>query len=703
MCMKYLHSRDLRQSLSTTGSYVRLLEAMGIKTLEDFLLYYPRAHEDRSQLASIENIEVGKVHTFMGELRDVENTKTRNNKILTKALFIDSSGNEYEAVWFNQRYLKNTLITNKQILLTGKVQFQYGKFSIQSPQYEPIRAEQVHTGRIISIYREHDKISSKWIREKMKGVMHEVQYIEENLPSELIEKEQLIGRKEAIRKIHFPQSQEDIDQARERLAFEELYFIQKQALEQKKEWQYAEGFEKSITLDVEFIKIFLDSLPFSLTQAQKIALFEILQDMEKDYPMMRLLEGDVGSGKTVVVAAAMMNVFRAGWCSMLMAPTEVLARQHYSTLQKLTDSFVKHPSYSEVMKHEADVAVEAVDLFSNFMNTREPKIALLTGSVKGKQRQEVLLALQSGAVDIVVGTHALIQESVDIDRLGFAVVDEQHKFGVMQRQRIKDYGNPHILNMSATPIPRSLALTAYGDQDLSVINEMPPGRQEIETKIVPPAHRDQVNYFINKQVEEGRQVYVICPLIDESDTLEVKSAIQEKEFLQTEVFPHLRIGLLHGKLSPQEKTTIMQQFKDHQLDVLVSTSVIEVGVDVPNATIMLIEGSERFGLAQLHQFRGRVGRGSHKSYCYLFTNSDSHQSSDRLRAMELYKDGFRLAEIDMKIRGPGEVYGVRQSGLPDLKMASLGDSQMVARVRKAAEEYLKESIDPSVRQSVVEL
>lgn len=686
---------SLRSAISTTSTYINLLKELNVSTIEDLLHYYPRAHEDQSEVKGVADLEVGQVHTVQGVLQNIKNVRTKNNKFLTKADFIDQEGTHMEVVWFNQRYLKNVLQENKEMLLTGKILYNFGKFTIQSPAHEIVKEEQIHTGRIVPIYREHDKISTKWLREKIALVIHYADQIEENLPQEILEKEKFISRSEAIRKIHFPESMEDIEEAKKRLAFEELFFIQLRTLEQKKMWHETNGdFTRSFSLDVDVIKIFLESLPFTLTEAQRIVLYEILRDFEKDYPMMRLLEGDVGSGKTVVVLAAMMNVYKHGFQCVLMAPTEVLARQHFATVQKLVEAFTQHPSYSKIMENRVrqEPKEEApIDLFSEFMDQKVPQVALLTGSVKGKERDEVLLGMQSGSIDIVIGTHALIQENIAFANLGFAVIDEQHKFGVEQRQRLKEHGDPHILNMSATPIPRSLALTAYGDQDLSVINQMPPGRQEIHTKIVPPKNRNQVYHFISDQVKEGRQVYVICPLIDESDVLEVKAAVAEQKFLQEEIFPQLTVDLLHGKLSPAEKTTIMNRFKDKESHILVSTSVIEVGIDVPNATIMLIEGAERFGLAQLHQFRGRVGRGEHKSHCFLFTDSNSQQSMERLRAMEQCKDGFKLAEIDMQLRGPGEVYGIRQSGIPDLKMARLNDAEMIVRVRECAENFIEKA------------
>jgi len=676
--------------LSTTKTYLSLLEKMGITTLEDFMLYYPRTHEDQSQLKTIAEVIVGEVSTLKGVLTDVENQKTKFGKILTKAVFTDSDGNIAETVWFNQKYLRNSLPKNIPVLVTGKVKYDYGRFSISSPVVEVVKEDQLHTGRIIPIYREHDKISSRWIREKMGKITQYFNLMSENLPLALIKDENLISREKAIFNIHFPESEELLQKSKERLAFEELFFIQKSALKRKQEWQDINpDDQKSIPMDIEFIKTFFEILPFKLTQAQKVVLYEVLRDMEKKYPMSRLLEGDVGSGKTVVVVAAMLNVFKAGYQSVIMAPTEVLANQHFSTITKLVKEFTDHPKYAHLLgQDKKNNTSDSLDLFSSFLHTKIPKVVLLTGNVTGKQRKIVLSEMKSGEASIIIGTHALIQQGVEFCNLGLVTVDEQHRFGVDQRENLKTHGTPHFLNMTATPIPRSLALTAYGDHDLSVIDELPKGRKTIITKVAPEKERAKIYEFLKDQIEKGRQVYVICPLIDDSDVLEVKSVTKEYKFLKTDIFPEYKVGLMHGKLTSGEKAYVMQEFKEGKIKILVSTSVIEVGIDVPNATMMLIEGAERFGLAQLHQFRGRVGRGEHQSYCLLFSDSENVKSLQRLQSMEKFSDGFKLAEIDLRLRGPGEVYGIRQSGVPDLKMASLSDTKMVVRVKKATEKVL---------------
>ncbi|MBI4231636.1 ATP-dependent DNA helicase RecG [Candidatus Peregrinibacteria bacterium] len=447
--------------------------------------------------------------------------------------------------------------------------------------------------------------------------------------------------------------------ARKRLAFDELFLLQLKVLQKKWHWQNkaSEKETKIIKLEAEILKQAMTRLPFELTNAQKRVLKEILSDLQKDYPMTRLVQGDVGSGKTIVAALSALNTVKNGYQVAIMAPTEILAKQHYQTLIKVLQPF-------------------------------NINIQFIAGSTTKKQKEDVIRQMKTGTMDIAIGTHALIQEGIGFKNLGLAIIDEQHRFGVKQRDILKQQGSPHLLNMTATPIPRTLAITLYGDQDLSIIDEMPKGRQEILTRVVPEKKRQEAYLWIEDQIKKGRQAFVICPLIDESDVLEVKSVLKEFEHLKENIFPNLHIGLLHGKLKQEEKDQIMENFKENKINILVSTSVIEVGIDVPNATIMLIEGSERFGLAQLHQFRGRVGRGEHQSYCFLFTGNLSEEGTTRMKAMEKYSSGFKLAEIDLELRGPGEIYGVKQSGIPDLKMASLTDSQTIEKARSAAEKII---------------
>ncbi|MBU0727771.1 ATP-dependent DNA helicase RecG [Patescibacteria group bacterium] len=666
-------STALSDALSTKKEYILALKEMGLYTVADLLQYFPRGYEDLSQFKKINEAKDGEIITTKGFLHGIKliPTKKRNMK-LVKAMFYDDYGSECEVVWFNQPFLKRTLPMDKELILAGKVQYQYGKYVLQSPTVESIKEVQIHAGATVPIYPQHEVITSKWLREKIHPLLYLAKEFEEVLPEEIVKEEGLMGKSEAVKEVHFPTSTDNLKKAQDRLGYEELFLLQLNAVKTKEEWKNSRPEDMSsikMPMDPEFVKDFFSTLPFIPTGAQKVTIYEILKDMERPFPMMRLLEGDVGSGKTVVAVMALFQAVKYGYQAAIMAPTEVLARQHFFSISKFVEQ------YEEKVKP-----------------TRSLNIQLLIGSLKAKEKKVVQGVIKDGQVDIIIGTHALIQESIAFANLGLIVIDEQHRFGVKQREVIVKQGSPHVLHMTATPIPRTLAMVAYGDQDLSVINEMPKGRLPITTKVVPPEHRDTVYKFIAGKIEQGQQVYVICPLIDESDKLEVKSVKAEYEALQS-IFPNFQIGLLHGKLKSDEKESIMRQFKDGNINILVSTSVIEVGVDVPNATIMLIEGAERFGLSQLHQFRGRVGRGKDQSYCFLYTNSDSSLTYERLKAMVDHTDGFKLAEIDLKLRGPGEVYGIKQSGLPDLKMANLLDGILLDRVRKAAEKIVEKSKD----------
>lgn len=663
----------LSEALSTKKEYILSLSEMGLRTLHDLLLYFPRTYEDLSAFKSITEAKDGEKVTTKGFLQGIRLIPTKNRKMkLVKAMFYDNHGVEAEAVWFNQPHLARMLPMDKEVILSGKIQLSYGKITLQSPEVEQIKSVQIHAGATVPVYPQHDVITSKWLREKIHPFLYLAKDMDEILPEEIIQEEGLISKAEAIREIHFPSSSEKLKKAQDRLGYEELFLLQLKAVQIKEMWKNSRTeSSEGMKMDPEFVKTFFSSLPFTPTGGQKVAIYEILKDMERPFPMMRLLEGDVGSGKTVVAAMAILQAVKHGYQTAIMAPTEILARQHLISLSNMIGAFEAKYSFD-----------------------RPINIQLLVGSLSVPEKRTVTNGIAGGQVDIAVGTHALIQEAVSFHHLGLVVVDEQHRFGVKQREVLVKQGSPHVLNMSATPIPRTLALVAYGDQDLSVINEMPPGRMPILTKIVPPAHRKTVYEFVRDHIKKGQQVYVICPLIDESDTLELKSVTQEYEAMQV-VFPEFKVAYLHGKMKADEKEAVMADFKDNKTQILVSTSVIEVGIDVPNATIMLIEGADRFGLSQLHQFRGRVGRGKVQSYCFLYTDSTSSLTLQRLQAMADHTDGFKLAEIDMRLRGPGEVYGIRQSGIPDLKVANLLDGILLDRVRKAAESLVEKSSDLS--------
>jgi ATP-dependent DNA helicase RecG len=486
-----------------------------------------------------------------------------------------------------------------------------------------------------------------------------------------------MGLEAAICQIHFPDDQQSLEQARCRLSFDEFFLIQMGVLHQRHAWRTEPG--RAVAVDGGLLESFVYSLPFELTKAQQRVLREIVNDLRSDKPMNRLLQGDVGSGKTVVAVAAMLLTVVSGFQAVIMAPTEILAEQHYKNVTQLLEGI-------------SGTEVKGPSAFS----APSPRIRLLTGSLRPAEKEQIHREIAAGEVDIVIGTHALIQEGVSFKDLALAIIDEQHRFGVTQRAALRQKGyNPHVLVMSATPIPRSLALTIYGDLDISVIDELPPGRQEIETRWLKSRERERAYSFVRSQIEKGHQAFIICPLVEESEKIEAKAAVEEHRRLQEEIFPDLQLGLLHGRMKGKEKEAVMAQFHQGELDILVSTSVVEVGIDVPNATVMLVEGAERFGLAQLHQFRGRVGRSEHQSYCLLVADSPSFEGEQRLMAIESTQDGFALAEKDMELRGPGEFFGTRQSGLPDLKLAKLSDVRILEQARTEALALFRDDPDLS--------
>jgi ATP-dependent DNA helicase RecG len=660
-------NKSLSKVLRTTSRHLGRLELLGVKTVRDFLLYFPRTYNDTREFTKISEIRTDEVSTIKGKLTSLFNIRTKNGKKMTRGVITDETGS-VGVVWFNQPHLTRMLPRNSDIILSGKTKFGFGKITLQGPSYELIKKEeeQIHSGRIVPVYHETEGINSKWMREKLKPLVDNwVDLFEEYLPEEIIKEHNLIDYKTAIRSVHFPDEPELLEKSKERLAFDELFLLQLKVLQKKWYWQNINKEDpKNIKTNEEVIKDCTDNLPFTLTNAQNRTLKEILDDLEKPYPMSRLLQGDVGSGKTIVAALAALSVVKNGYQVAIMAPTEILAKQHYAGF------------------------IETLKAYS--LN-----IQFIAGSTTKKEKENVIRQMKTGTVDIIIGTHALIQDGIGFKKLGLAIIDEQHRFGVKQRETLKSFGSPHLLAMTATPIPRTLAITVYGDQDLSIIDELPKGRQKIITRLVPEKKRIEAYRWIEDQVNKGRQAFIICPLIDESDVLEVKSVLKEYAYLSEHIYPNLKVGLLHGKLKQEEKDKIMGDFNDNNIHILVSTSVIEVGIDIPNASIMLIEGSERFGLSQLHQFRGRVGRGEHQSYCFLFTNSLSEEGTTRMKAMEKHTCGFKLSEIDLEIRGPGEIYGLRQSGIPDLKMASLTDSVNIEKARKSAQKITNK--DPELK------
>ena len=656
-------------SLPSIGPhYAELLERLHIATVEDLLWHFPHRYVDYSHLKPIASLTRGEEVTILGTVWEVQERSQFNGRHVIQAIVADASGT-IQVTWFNP-YVKNQVKPGRVLALSGKTDLYMGRLVMNSPQWEPLDQELVHTARLVPMYPLTKDLSQRWLRQRIKQVVDAwASHITDFLPDRILASTRLMSLAKALAQVHFPDSAEQLEQARRRLAFDELFMIQIGALRRRNLWR-GQPASRLVVTEPDLAR-FQACLPFTLTAAQQRALGEILKDMQDMRPMSRLLQGDVGSGKTVVAAIAMWVAAQNQRQAALMAPTEILAEQHFAGLTRLFARLTEQ-------------GLEA------------PSLALLTGSLKDADKEAVVARLANGEIQVVVGTHALIQQGVTFANLGLAVVDEQQRFGVEQRAALKQAGRaqeqpltPHLLVMSATPIPRSLALTVYGDLDLSIIDELPPGRQPIKTYVIHPDERERAYGFVQSQVAQGRQVYIICPLVEESEQTEARAAVAEHERLQREVFPRLSLGLLHGRMRGDEKETVMQAFARNETQVLVSTSVVEVGIDVPNATVMLVEGANHFGLAQLHQFRGRVGRGEFASFCLLLVERTDQTEDERLRAMVQTQDGFKLAEIDLQLRGPGDFLGTRQSGLPSLHMASLGDVRLLDMARSEAQQLLE--------------
>ena len=636
------------------------LRAAGLSSVAQMIMFLPRRHEDFTGVARIADLQPGKV-TIKARCEKISTRAVRRGLRLTTAVLSDESG-KLNAVWFNQPYRTQQLGgSNDEFYFSGEFEYNYGRYQLTNPSAELARDLPVQAERLLPVYRSIHGLKSQVVRKVLETLRPLMNILPETLPPSVVAAEKLVSRADAVGSMHFPETTEQVSRARERLAFEELFELLLASQLNKLENSKLEGWH--IPFQQPVVKQFVEQLPFALTGAQRRAAWDILQDFERAIPMNRLLQGDVGSGKTVVAGLAARQAADAGFQTALMAPTEILANQHAETLQALLAPF-------------------------------GVRVGLLIGSVKGRARATLYEQIANGEVDVVVGTHALIQDKVSFKRLGFVVIDEQHRFGVDQRQKLlaKSEHLPHLLAMTATPIPRSLALTVYGELDVSVLNELPANRLPIKTKLVSPVSAKTIYGHVDQEIAAGRQVYVVCSLINDNPDNEVKSVQAEYKRLKNSVFGHRSIGLLHGKMKPTEKDGVMQDFKSGKYDILVSTTVVEVGVDVPNATVMIIENADRFGLSQLHQLRGRVGRSVHQSYCYLML-STTNKPSNRLEEIEKSTDGFYLAEVDMELRGPGEIYGKAQHGVLNLQIATLADTKLIARAQQAAKSFIESGHD----------
>lgn len=661
--------------LSGIGPIIaKRLQKLNLITVYDLIHHYPFRYNDFSKKISISEIKIGDRVTVSGEIWQIKNAYTRYGKVITKAIINDGSAS-LELSWFNQPYLTKTLKPGDKLHVAGVVSKFAGKLTIIAPDWEK-QEHSIHTGAFVPVYPETAGVSSKWLRNKINQLLPgAISSITDFLPEDV--RNGMLPLNDALQKIHFPPSLEEADKARERLGFDELFLISLATQQIRLNWQKKTLIKKWQVAKFD-LQPFIDSLPFKLTAAQDKVIAAICQDLQKDLPMNRLLQGEVGSGKTVVAAAAMYISKLNGFQSLLMAPTEILAWQHFDTLQKILEPLGL-----------------TVGLYTGSRKFTKGKVERVKG--KGKKLHPSSLTLNP---NVIVGTHALLSDKLKAEKVGLVVIDEQHRFGVEQRTLLRQKGSaPHFLTMTATPIPRTIALTVYGDLDMSVIDELPKGRIKVKTYLVPEHKREDAYKFIAKKVKIGDQVFIITPLIDESESnLSIKAATVEYKKLK-QIFSDLIIGLLHGKMKSKDKDDVVKALRAQAIDILVSTSVVEVGMDIPNATIMVIEGAQRFGLAQLHQLRGRVGRGTKPSFCLLFTDTDAPDEINRIKHLEKVYDGLKLSELDLKIRGAGTIFATSQHGRFDLKIARLTNLQLVEKARGAAAKILAE--DPSLDKYVV--
>ncbi len=684
--VKRVPSQHFRDRLSTPIQYVKgvgpklakLFEKKGIRTVEDALYFLPRAYEDRQNIKKISELKTGMKETGFGEilLSGVAFYQNRRRRIF-EAVVGDGSGS-ITLKWFagNEKYLIDRFRKGRRLIFSGEVRWYNHRREIHHPDVEivdgDIEGDYLNFKRIVPIYSETEGLHQRTLRKLIKNILDGYgDELSSPIPQEIVERQDLIGFPEAFQRVHFPPEGESIEvlnrertDGHRRIIFDEFFFLELGLAVKKKGMTLEPGI--SFQTHGTLVERLLNHLSFQLTRAQSKAWAEIRKDLERPHPMNRLIQGDVGSGKTVVAVLAGLYVVECGYQAAIMAPTEVLAEQHYFNLHRWVEPLGVHA-------------------------------ALLTSNIKGSERQDLYDRIRRGEIHLVIGTHAVIQEGVEFHRLGLAIIDEQHKFGVVQRGLLKKKGeNPDVLVMTATPIPRTLAMTVYGDLDISMIDEMPPGRMPVETKVFPEPARERVYHIMEEEVRKGRQAFIVYPLVEESEKLDLKAASRMAEHLQKDVFPKFQIGLLHGRMKSDEKEAIMMEFKEGKIQILVATTVIEVGIDIPNASVMVVEHAERFGLSQLHQLRGRIGRGRHPSKCILLAQyRSSEEAKVRLRAMERTSDGFRIAEEDLALRGPGEFFGVRQSGLPDFRVGHLiRDTPILIEARREAFHLIQE--DPEL-------
>lgn len=657
----------LEASLTTIAGIgpksAKTLRKLNLETLGDLLWHLPRRYDDYSQLKTINRLWYGEEVTVIGTVEDIQVRTVRSGQMKLVEIVISDGSGTLRATWFNQPWIADRLHPGRPIVLSGKVDQYLGRLTMNNPEWEALDRKQLHTNRIVPVYPLTAGVTSKWLRRVIHSVvMRLAPRVPDPLPQSVLQSADLVPLNIALQQIHFPDSTEQLRKAQHRLAFDEMFLLQLGVLRQKNEWDQLKC--PPLQVDDDWVTSFTLALPYTLTTAQQKALSDVRKDLATPNPMNRLLQGDVGSGKTVIAAAAIGITSSNRSQSALMAPTSILAEQHYQTM---------------------------LDLLPASSGIPADKVQLLLGATPEAEKKIIREGLAEGSISLVIGTHALLEDPILFHRLGLVVIDEQHRFGVEQRATLREKGdNPNLIVMTATPIPRSLALTIYGDLDLSVIGEMPPGRLPVETRVLTPIERPRAHRFVISQLEAGHQAFIIYPLVEGSEKIQAKAAVDEHQHLQEEIFTEYKVGLLHGRMRQSEKETTMARFRAGEYHLLVSTSVVEVGVDIPNATVMIIEGANRFGLAQLHQFRGRIGRSEYKSYCLLIPDSEDAADNERLSAMESTNDGFKLADLDLGHRGPGDFLGTRQHGFAKLHTARLTDVKLIEKARNEAIRVFKD-------------